>query len=132
LGRALVQLDGKPALVLQLWLLLCAASATLGPLQCARSACRHRSNVKPRAWAHHARPCGLGALSELWSLPVAGSAGDLETKDAAVHALWLLVKDRQKALRPEAEALGTPGTALVPSLWEVVLNGDQKARQNKV
>ena len=48
-------------------------------------------------------------------------AGDLETADAAVQALWLLVKGNQKLLRPEVEAMGRPGTLLVKPLWDIIL-----------
>ena len=49
-------------------------------------------------------------------------AGDLETADAAVHALWLLVKGNRRLLRPEAQALGVAGTQLVKPLWDIILS----------
>lgn len=38
-------------------------------------------------------------------------------------AVWGLVKGNQKLLRPEAEALGAPGTALAGPLLDIVLRG---------
>jgi hypothetical protein len=50
-------------------------------------------------------------------------AGDQQTADVAVAAVWGLVKGNQKLLRPEAEALGAPGTALAGPLLDIVLRG---------
>ena len=51
------------------------------------------------------------------------TAGDQQTADVAVAAVWGLVKGNQKLLRPEAEALGAPGTALAGPLLDIVLRG---------
>jgi len=45
----------------------------------------------------------------------------LETGDAAVTALWLLVRGNPRLLRPDAEALGVAGTDLVKPLQEIIL-----------
>ena len=47
--------------------------------------------------------------------------GDLETGDAAVTALWLLVRGNLRLLRPDSGALGTAGTDLVKPLREIIL-----------
>jgi hypothetical protein len=53
----------------------------------------------------------------------AAHAGDKQTADVAVAAVWGLVKGNQKLLRPEADALGASGTALAGPLLDVVLRG---------
>ena len=61
----------------------------------------------------------------LWASPAVCqkhvSAGDAQTADVAVAAAWGLVKGNQRLLRPEAEALGVPGTALVAPLLDIIL-----------
>ena len=47
--------------------------------------------------------------------------GDLETGDAAVTALWLLVRDNPRLLWPDGGALGVAGTDLVEPLREIIL-----------
>jgi hypothetical protein len=56
-------------------------------------------------------------------VPFTHNAGDQQTADVAVAAVWGLVKGNQKLLRPEAEALGAPGTALAGPLLDIVLRG---------
>lgn len=55
-------------------------------------------------------------------------SGDQQTADVAVAAVWGLVKGNQRLLRPEAEALGAPGTALAGPLLDVVLRGKVRFR----
>lgn len=59
-----------------------------------------------------------GALKTVVQLFV---KGDAQTADTAVHALWGLVKNNQRLLRPEAEALGVSGTSLVAPLWDIIV-----------
>jgi len=58
-----------------------------------------------------------GALPHATALLV---GGDLEARDAAVHLVWLLVKDDRKLLAPMRGALGVEGRELVPALMELV------------
>jgi len=48
-------------------------------------------------------------------------AGDAETADVAVAAVWGLVKGNPKLLRPEADALGTRGVDLIAPLLDIIL-----------
>lgn len=50
-------------------------------------------------------------------------AGDKQTADVAVAAVWGLVKGNQRLLRPEANALGASGPALADPLLDIVLRG---------
>ncbi|KAK9839545.1 hypothetical protein WJX81_008603 [Elliptochloris bilobata] len=59
--------------------------------------------------------------------PVAAlvAGGGRAVADAAVHTLWLLVRDAKASLRPGGP-LGVPGTALVDALLDLVQQGQQE------
>lgn len=48
------------------------------------------------------------------------ASGDPMTSDTAVSAVWGLVKDNLKLLRPESEALGLPAASLVAPLTDIM------------
>lgn len=52
------------------------------------------------------------------------AAGERAVADAAVHTLWLLVRDAKASLRPGG-LLGMPGVQLVASLLDIVQHGQQ-------
>lgn len=55
-------------------------------------------------------------------------AGDLQTKDAAAHTAWMLVKDDRRLLSPAKDALGVPGIKLVDPLIKVIAAGECSGR----
>lgn len=59
------------------------------------------------------------------------AAGERAVADAAVHTLWLLVRDDKASLRPGG-LLGMPGVQLVDALIDIVSAGQKVIRLGRI
>ena len=59
------------------------------------------------------------------------AAGERAVADAAVHTLWLLVRDAKASLRPGG-LLGMPGVQLVDALIDIVSAGQKVTRLGRI
>jgi len=79
------------------------------------------ANVSVCGLGTHWCACGDATANICGHTKHAPTTGGLETGDAAVTALWLLVRGNPRLLRPDSEALGVAGTDLVKPLREIIL-----------